>query len=216
MKISIHQQKTNENELTGIIWKLKNEYNISNPISSRLVVPSSSLVTQGKLSTLVLWDRTYLQVMETNNVSWVQLSFPNSLIFPSAYSLRGVMKNDTVYPLCFSKAWNVFGILEKGKKKELISSNSVNESQYCAQSSGNCYDLLVGSFDINKNISDKGYTAIRWETTELGGTCTKYFFSASAIDVYGVLVPRYSICSMKRLQGNGKSFTFIMILITLM
>ena len=181
---------TTKNQLDGIISKLKNS-GIS-PIDDNYVVPSAKKDNQGSNKTLVLWDSLLYQAGNGAKIdSWVQLSFPKGLIYPTAYSMRGSY-GSSWWP-CFAKTRNVYGIFEGDENNEekwdLLGTNNTSESTYCnsASSYEYCADNNIGTFTLKPMPSNKGYKHIRWrsEVASCGGNF--HYFATSGIDVYGTL-----------------------------
>ena len=179
------------NELNGIIYKLKNDLKID-PIKGKHVVPSSIKDCIGTASILVNWDSlVYVAKGSATDLPWVQLSFPKGYIFPTAYSMRGVYKENSGYR--FATSWDVFGIKEGEEKDEnkweLLATNTSSESTYCNQlsSTGNCRDNKTGTFTLEPIQSTEGFKHLRWRmnTTSFSNS---YYFATSGIDVYGTLV----------------------------
>ena len=57
---AIISSEANGSELKGIIYKIKNTYGVSNPISKNIVVPRSiGDVGSTKIENLVLWNNEY-------------------------------------------------------------------------------------------------------------------------------------------------------------
>jgi hypothetical protein len=186
MTFKIEAPLITPNQLNGIIYKLKNELKVD-PINDNYVIPSSINAAHNNLNTLVNWDAEYSShgPGSSTNQPWVQLSFPNRYIFPTAYSIRGSSSGSW-----FSTEWYVYGIQEGDENAEnrwdLLSTNKNTESIYCITvgSNGECYDLRVGTFNI-QNISTKGYRHLRWR--QKTSCCGGYYFSTTGIDVYGTL-----------------------------
>ena len=201
MAFSISTEPQGHN-LKGIIYKLKNELSISNPITSNYVIPSTSGKSIYNVDTLVLWDSSGYQTAGINNGKpWIQLEFPNRYVFPNAYSMRGV--KDASW--CYANQWKVFGIYEDDILNEndwiLLGLNDTTEAPYCnnLNSQNNCNDFNVGTFKMKKISLKKGFRFLRWvyeRSNDYCGTC--HYFAASALDIYGTL-------SDKRVQRKGIS-----------
>ena len=94
-------------DLKGIIHKIKNEFNINNPIKSKIITAESSGDRENTADATILWDQVSWQ-STPSDYPWLQITFPKSLIIPTAYSIRGV--NAASGLRCFAKSWNVYGI----------------------------------------------------------------------------------------------------------
>lgn len=187
------------NELNGIIYKLKNDLKID-PIKGKHVVPSSIKDGIGTASILVNWDSLeYNAVGSETDLPWVQLSFPKGYIFPTAYSMRGVYKDENTGYI-FATSWDVFGIKEGDEKDEnkweLLATNTSSESTYCEKTfyfifgGYFCQDNRTGTFTLKPIQSTEGFKHIRWRLKT--SSCNDFAFATSGIDVYGTLftVPR--------------------------
>lgn len=197
MGTTVNAPLVTKNALNGIIYKLKNEYKVD-PIASNIVVPSSVNDFHGTCKTLVYWNESVFDAGDHIKYSnpWFQLSFPNGLIFPTAYSMRGVPGG-----YYFPSTWEVLGIPE-GKENEesswdLLATNSRSESTYCKTLSSDgtgCNDTInVGTFTLKQ--TSKGYKHLRWRLkTVFSGNP---FFPSSGVDVYGVLSTSLNIFKNK-------------------
>ena len=182
-------QLTTKNELNGIIFKLKRKYS-NNYILSKLVKPSSSRDAQGSVEEIVTWDLYRFQAgSDASQIAWIQLSFPLGLIYPTAYSMRGVNT-----ARCFCSQWKVFGIHEGDESTEaeweLLGENRSSESTYCRTLDRNnlCNDISVGTYTLRPMSSTQGFKHLRWVSA---GGCSSYcslvHLAVSGIDVYGRL-----------------------------
>ena len=184
--------KPSGNQLKGIIDKLMNTYQISDPVASNIVVPSSVgdyvNSAQANVKTIVLKDKEYYGTTWGAG-AWIQLTFPNRFIFPTAYSLKS-----TTGSWSYAKAWNVYGIHAGDENKDvskwdLLGSNRTSESIYCnpADRNGRCTSTDVGTFTLKPMPSRIGYRHIRWVATEGCETNAESAFATSGVDVYGSL-----------------------------
>ena len=187
--IKVESPLVTENELNGIIYKLRNDLNVD-PIKAKYVVPSSIKDCAGTASIIVNWDSSvYQAVGDSSNFPWIQLSFPKGYIFPTAYSMREVYREFSLFT--FATSWDVFGIKEGYEKDEnsweLLATNNLNESTYCTGSSHfGCNDNRTGTFTLKQTKSAEGFKHLRWK---LKTSCNDYYcFATSGIDVYGTLV----------------------------
>ena len=175
-----------ENKLNGIIYKLKRKYN-NEYILSKLVKPLSSRNAQGSVNEVVTWDLYRYQAgYDALEKAWIQLSFPLGLIYPTAYSMRGVNT-----ARCFCNQWKVYGIHEGDESTEtnweLLGENRSSESTYCkiVDIYNYCNDTGVGTYTMN---SKKGFKHLRWMNDgSCGSSCGVKFLAVSAIDIYGKL-----------------------------
>ena len=161
----VEVQLTVQNELNGIISKLKQTYS-DDEIIANYATPSSIHDITGNSKELITWE--YFRYMagagSASNYPWIQLYFPNGYIYPTAYSMRG----NTNTP-CFCKEWNVYGIHEGDINTEgnweLLGQNDTSQSIYCVKdSSSYCNDARVGTFTMKSMISNRGYKYIRWRS----------------------------------------------------
>lgn len=192
-----------KNELNGIIYLLKSNFSID-PIINSYVIPSAS-VSSSSTSSLVYWNVTNYQIRgSSRNLPWVQLSFPNRYIFPSAYSMRGVFQVNNRFS--HAKSWNVYGIHEGAENNEekwdLLATNNTSESTYCnlVDEDGYCEDNRTGTFTLKPLPSSRGYRSLRWKY-KTGSPSTNYYFSTSGLDVYGIL----SSSQVLSLSKKGKT-----------
>ena len=134
--------KAEGNELKDIIYTLKTKYKVTNPIEENFVKPISIGGRQGNINTLVLWDSEGYGTTKVSG-SYVQLSFPQSTIYPTAYSFKGPVSQSSTW-WCYTKAWNIYGIKEGDEDKDvnswdLLGSNNTQEAPYChTLNSGAC------------------------------------------------------------------------------
>jgi len=202
---SVDAQLVTRNALNGIIYKLKNVYKVD-PITSNIVVPSSVNDIKGTCKTLVYWNESLFDAGDDKlyKYPWFQLSFPSGLIFPTAYSMRGVSGG-----FYFPSTWEVFGIPEDKENDEsswdLLATNSRDESTYCKIIVGSgCNDAVnVGTFTLKE--TSKGYKHLRWRLKTVYGNGNPYFPS-SGVDVYGVLVANSLHLRVKRSRCVNKVF----------
>ena len=130
--------------------------------------------------------------------------FPKSFIFPTAYSLRSPYDADGGR-YSHAKIWNAYGIYEGDEDNEanweLLATNETSESNYCnvVDSDGYCNSKDVGSFTLKPYQSSKGFKYLRWRY-KVGSPSKDYYFSTSAIDVYGTLSSSSTIIRNKK--GN--------------
>ena len=185
----VEAQLTAKGELKGIIYKLKQKFDDEIIIRDYVYPSAFKDYPNLKNETLVKWN--YYQYMSgpgsQTNLPWIQLSFPNCFIFPTAYSLRGVNNGAS----CYSKSWDVYGIHDgdenKGKESwELLGANDTSQSTYCVTTSSYCNSLNIGSFTLKPMQSSVGFKHLRWVSRETAG-CTNYYMTTSAVDVYGTL-----------------------------
>lgn len=180
-----------ENELNGIIYKLKTEFGIK-PIEDEYVIPTSNGDSGwGVVDNIVNWDSLVYTTASgsSSNPPWVQLTFTKGYIFPNAYSMRGVYTSSTAFN--FANSWNVYGIHEgdesNDNKWDLLGVNDTSESTFCntLHNKVYCDDSRVGTFTLKPMPSSVGYKAMRWKyKTSPSNT---YIFATSGIDVYGTL-----------------------------
>ena len=120
-----------KNALNGIIYKIKNELKLD-PIIENIIIPSSVNDIEGTCATLIYWNESLFDAGNHTKYAnpWFQLSFPQSYIFPTAFSMRGVSGG---YYFPFS--WEVLGIPEDEENDEnkwdLLATNNFEESTYC-------------------------------------------------------------------------------------
>ena len=152
--------------LKGIIYKLKNVFKINDPISSNYVVPSSIGTRSGDIKSLVIWDDITYGATNVQN-SWVQLSFPNRFIFPTAYSLKEPT-NGRYSAWVFAREWKVYGIHEGEENEEgkwdLLGINDSSQTIFCRDvlASGHCVGGTdVGTFMLKPMPSNIGYRHMR-------------------------------------------------------
>ena len=105
--------RSDSHSLSGIINEIVNTYNIKDPISSKIVIPSSSNVVDGDVKTLVLWDSFLWRAAHGKEV-YFQLKFPKRYIIPIAYSLRGIL---SPIERCYAKRWVIYGF-NKGEEND--------------------------------------------------------------------------------------------------
>jgi hypothetical protein len=197
-----------ENELNGIIYKLKNELKV-NPINDGYVIPSAIRDNVGTPSILVNWDSLIYQAGpgSATNLPWIQLSFPKGYIFPTAYSMRGVYETNT--GRTFAIEWNVYGIFEGDEnsenKWELLVTNNNTESTYCNTLYNSGYqDERVGTFTLPK-IPTKGYRHSRWR--EKTPNIAYYYFVSSGLDIYGTYSSSPTLNSSPTQNINKKQYS---------
>ena len=196
--------------LNGIIYKLKNEFNV-NPIDDFYVVPTASSVNSGfDVKTIVSWDAAAFQTSpgSESNLPWIQLNFPRSYIFPTAYSIKGTYETNS--EKMFASEWEVYGIKDGDENKEhnwqLLATNKSSETSFCRTLYNvcGCRDASVGTYTLESKKTNKGFKRLRWKLKT--PSCNNgYYFAASAIDVYGTLSSNpllscYCRCSMYRFQ----------------
>lgn len=183
--------------LTGIIYTLVNTWNVSNPIEKNIIIPSSSTTTNGNINDTILWNtnmwRSYL--LKGNDV-FLQFEFPNGFIYPTGYSIRGILPSDTHV---YQEEWTLFGFNDGEEndvsKWDILAQNSSSEKNFCG---GNYYctsGLQVYTYLINP--TSKGFRYLRWKDTACQSTLGYLAFAASGVDIYGTLVTT-------RLQKNNK------------
>ena len=203
------------NDLSGIIYQIKNVYNIANPISNNIVVPSSSKITVGVIETMIMWNADCFQtfLVRGQNV-YFQLEFPNRYIYPTAYSIRGVPSS---YGRYYAAKWKVegfnFGEEEDKNQWKLLAENTSSEGDYCGHNIV-CDGKKIATFPIPK--TNKGFRYIRFTPLESSGDDEYMHFTSSGIDIFGTLrtysnLPcTYNICNAK----SSSSFNlFVMICI---
>ena len=209
--------ETEGNELKGIIYQLKTKYKIKNPIDKYIVLPTSNGGRNGDISTLVLWNSNGYGTTKVSG-TYVQLTFPQSIIHPTAYSFKGPVSSSTMW-WCYTKAWNIYGIREGDEDKDvnswdLLGSNNTQETPYChtPNSGGWCNDASIGTYHLNV-ASNKMYKHIRWIMTEgcSPSSCNPSGFGLGGIDVYGTLINKMKICSC-RCNYQARSSKYILIL----
>lgn len=179
---------TTRNKLDGIIYVLKNKYKID-PIVENFVVPSAN-ENVNTVNSLVYWNVSGFQIPgSSTNLPWVQLSFPNRYIFPTAYSMGSPYKSGAIFS--FAKVWDVYGIYENDESNEvnwkLLKTDDTSESTYCVYLSGDmCNDNRTGTFVLRQNYLRKGFKHLRWRL-KVQSPSSNYYFSTSGLDVYGTL-----------------------------
>ena len=123
----IHIPLTNKGILNGIIYKLKQTLT-DDIIISDYVTPSSIRDQIGQKNELITWSDSEYQAGpgSASNCPWIQLTFPNHYMYPTAYSMRGVLKGH-----CIATSWHIYGIYENDedneKNWELLGVNDTSE-----------------------------------------------------------------------------------------
>ena len=196
MIIAAHIESSTElTEFKGITYALKRIYNITDPIESNFIIPSAKGSRYGHAETLVLWNEIVFGDILSKD-SWIELTFPNRFVFPTAYSFRGPSSKSGTFGYCYAKSWDVYGIHEddedKPNKWSFLGSNDVNQSStFCkklTESSQQCDDSSIGTFKLKRRRSKIGYRHIRWIMKEGGGkNCSAWALTVSGIDIYGTL-----------------------------
>ena len=179
------------NELKGIIYTLKTKYKIYDPISSNVVVPQSYGQELGNIGTLVLWNESRWRTGQYSD-AWVQLTFPNRKIIPTAYSLKSCPGGCS-----YATSWIVYGFNSyesyyNESYWDILSENiDSDNSVFCANkiNGGMCDDTSVATFQMNKvnKNSKKGYDTIRWKRLASSDP-TNPRFTTAALEIYGTLI----------------------------
>ena len=204
-------------ELKGIIYTLRTRYKIDDPMSSHIVVPQSYGQELSDIRTLIFWNASKWRT-GMHSDAWVQLTFPNRKIIPTAYSLKSITGG-----LTYAHSWKVYGFNSyesyySESHWDVISENTENDNPaFCAKKSngGMCDDTTVATFKMSNanKISPKGYDTIRWKliTPKIENNPR---FSTAALEVYGTLITPGS-CSKHNYIINFHS-TFIIISIMIL
>ena len=210
----------NGNALNWIIYKLKNNHNIPNPIQSGYIIPSSigSDSSYANIdNTIVDWSKSCWVSVDTNPNPFYQVYFPKNWIHITGYSLRSCHIG-----LCYPKKWKVYGFNEDNKNDqskwdELGENISTSSQPYCYTTSGNCNtNYAVGTFTTKK--TNNVYQYIRFVLTK--SSCSSISrFILSGFDVFGTLsstrlfmFPRKTICTCLRRRKNISSDVIVLII----
>ena len=177
----------NGNGLNGIIYSLKNNYGITNPIESGIIELTSTQSYSGSIeNTIVGWEKVCWVTYLNYSNPYYQVYFPKGRIEISGYSLRGCGEG-WFYP----KKWKVFGFNDDDKNDEskwdeLGENFSTSSQPYCYTTNTNCItNYEVTTFTTKK--MNKLYRYIRFVSTE--SSCSTDFsrFILSGFDIFGVL-----------------------------
>ena len=207
------------NNLNGIIYSLKNKFNIANPIDDGIIVPSGT-TTESRSSnienTIVGWSESCWATVNTDPNPFYQIYFPKHWLLVSGYSLRGCSLWS--YP----KKWKVFGFNEENKNNESkwdeLGENSSTSSQpFCYTTSTYCdTNFAVGTFTTK--ITNKFYQYIRFVSTQSSYTNNPRFI-LSGFDIFGTLsltksnaLPRRTICTCLRKPRIVSSDVIVLII----
>ena len=208
---------TTKNALNGIIYTLNNTYKI-NPLKQKYVVPSSFGTAHGHLTSLVDWQDEYVAGQGSEeNPPWVQLTFPRGVIFPTAYSMRGVSSQYS-----FAKSWYVYGISKGDEFNKnnwrLLGENDTSQSTFCNILLGDgCADTRTGTFELRTTFSNEGFRHLRFVAKEHSPS-DRYFFSTSGIDIYGKYIfsetiHRGTLCVKNKYRPNQLQFAILLSII---
>lgn len=177
---------TPKDGLLSIIYELKNTYEIADPISKNIVIPSSSKVNQGNIESMINWNAEVFQTgLKKGENVYFQLAFLSRYLFPTAYSIRGVPSNLNRF---YATKWKVegfnFGEEEDEKKWVLLAENNSSEGDFCGTGK-NCNGKKVATFRTKE--TKKGFRYIRFTSLDTSGDDGTIHFTSSGVDVYGTL-----------------------------
>ena len=213
LPIVIGPIEPNGNTLEGIFNEIKTKYSISNPIKSRIVVPSaSSNCYNSDPNTLVLWNYQYWLSNISDEIPYAQLHFPGRKLQITSYSLRGVTGTENGY--YYQKKWKVEGFNEgeeEDKNKwDILAENTSSEGDFCG-TGYSCKSQSIATFSTKK--TRKAYSYFRW--TALEPSHSNYLrFATSAIEVYGTLFLSKLTCTHNRcIYGQSTRFVYLYVLI---
>ena len=210
--------ETSGDDLKGIIYEIKNKYHIANPIKSKIVVAKANGNTENTPDLTVLWDKNSWQ-SSSLDYPWLQISFPKSLIVPTAYSIRGVIGASG--GRCFATKWDVYGIYSDKENDNStwikLATNIYSETKFCNNFGiSACRDLSVGTYDLKTINSSKGFRYVRFvlkESSTHYECVTNHYFATSGVDFYGTLYTFYNHCSYSRKQRNNIFFILLFIMV---
>ena len=175
----------NGNTLCGIVNHLREQYSISDPVESRIIVPNASSTNQGNINTTLMHTNSVWNT-KSDSPPYYQLQFPGRYLYPIGYSLQGVTQSNVKW--CYSKRWRVEGFNpgeeNDPSKWDLLARNSSSEQNFCLQQTG-CQTLSISTYNMKK--PKKGYQYIRWTSEELSCAAVTNRFTTSGVDVYGTL-----------------------------
>ena len=205
-------------DLKGIIYEIKNKYHVVNPIKSKVIVAKTNGNNENTVDATVLWNKNSWQSSNLD-FPWLQISFPKSLIVPTAYSIRGV--NATSGGRCFAAKWDVYGIYSDKENDNStwikLATNSYSETLFCRDLIGGaCKDFHVGTYNLGTIKSSKGFRHIRFVLNEscAHSACKeKHYFATSGVDLYGTLYSFNSHCSYSIKQTNNIMFILLYMMI---
>lgn len=134
--------------LKGIINELKTRHLIENPITSGIVIPSAENTEAGNLDNVVNWKGSWQSSPAT--YPWLQITFPQALINPTGYSIKGPYSG----PHCYAVEWDVFGIKEGDEnfsnKWIFLTHSKASDTSFCHKLTRYaCCDDSVGTYNFD-------------------------------------------------------------------
>ena len=177
-----------EDKRAGIINEIAKKYH-GNIAFSSLVVPQVSAVYHGNVTAVVNWEN---EVQSGPSNPWIQISFPNSKLNPTGYTLKGPVSLSK----CFASKWKVEAFNDDESDPSLWDTVAINqntESNYCNTNANVCSDPSVGHFIIP--ATNKRYKHFRWSTVTSRCTFNSVFFVTGGIDLFGTLYTENGECN---------------------
>ena len=203
--------------LKGIINEIRTKHSIENPITSGIVIPTANGTEAGHLDNVVNWKGSWQSSPET--YPWLQLTFPQSLISPTGYSIKGPYSG----PHCYAVEWDVYGIKDGDEnfsnKWVFLTHSKASDTSFCHKlMEYACCDDSIGTYNFDKHNSFWKFRHLRFVLTHSNdkhyNCVTKHYFATGGIDFYGSLFSGNIYQSIKRKHDNNL-IVILMIFLTL-